>query len=252
VSLRFALLGSGSKGNATLIQSGATTLMIDCGFSLAETERRLARLAVRPAALTAILVTHEHGDHADGVMRLARRHGIAVWCSVGTRRAANLAEAATFHADAAVVFGDLEVMPVTVPHDAYEPTQFVVSDGRHRVGVLTDLGHPTPHVLRAYAGLDALVLECNHDADALARGPYPQALKDRVGGRRGHLSNAQAAELVAGTDCSRLQHLVAAHLSETNNSPAAARAALAGALGCASDWIQVADQVQGLDWRALA
>lgn len=250
--LSFAMLGSGSRGNATLVRSGDSTLMIDCGFSATETARRLARLGVSPASIRAILVTHEHSDHVGGVMRFARRHGIAVWCTAGTRRAAQLQEAATFHADTPLVFGALEVLPVTVPHDAYEPTQFVISDGQRRVGVLTDLGHPSPHVLRAFASLDALVLECNHDADLLAAGPYPPALKQRVGGRLGHLSNDQAAELLAGTDTSRLRHIVAAHLSETNNTPAAARQALAGVLGCAPDWVQVASQTDGLDWREVA
>ncbi|HTJ96754.1 MAG TPA: MBL fold metallo-hydrolase, partial [Rhodocyclaceae bacterium] len=133
-----------------------------------------------------------------------------------------------------------------------EPVQFVFSDGQHRLGVLTDLGFSTPHVIDSLTGCEALVLECNHDADMLANGNYPASLKQRIGGRFGHLDNAAAAALLGQLDTSQLQHLIAAHLSEHNNTPLLAQQALADVLGCAADWIGVADQEAGFDWRTLA
>jgi phosphoribosyl 1,2-cyclic phosphodiesterase len=253
--MRFASLGSGSRGNATLIESGSTLLMVDCGFSCRETERRLARLGRTAEQLAAILVTHEHGDHIRGVSALAREYGLPVWLSAGTRlmlRDEDLPEIHCFDGQAGFCLGDLGIQPVTVPHDAREPCQFVFADGNHRFGLLTDTGRITSHIRASLDGCDALMLECNHDPAMLAGGPYSASLKARVGGPLGHLSNAQAAGLLESIDSSRLQHVVAAHLSEKNNAPELARAALASALGCAADWIGVAGQETGLSWRALA
>jgi len=250
-SLRFALLGSGSRGNGTVVSAGGTTVLIDCGFSAAETERRLARLGLAPRDLTAVLVTHEHSDHVGGVLRFCAKHQVPVRTSVGTRVAAGLNGATTLRAGERFAIGALEVEPVAVPHDAAEPLQFVVGDGARRVGVLTDLGHPAAAVVAGYAGCDALVLECNHDAALLAGGDYPGFLKSRVGGDRGHLSNAQAATLLAGLGAASLQHVIAAHLSAANNRPELAQEALAGALGCAPGWIGVAEQDAGLGWREV-
>jgi phosphoribosyl 1,2-cyclic phosphodiesterase len=136
-----------------------------------------------------------------------------------------------------------------VPHDAREPVQFVCSDGRWRLGVLTDLGVSTAHVETSLSGCDALVLECNHDVEMLANGDYPYPLKQRIAGKQGHLDNDTAAALLARLDNSRLKHLFAAHLSQHNNRPDLARAALAGALCCAPDWIGIADQHDGFGWR---
>ncbi|HET7922130.1 MAG TPA: MBL fold metallo-hydrolase [Gammaproteobacteria bacterium] len=252
--MRFASLGSGSRGNATLIEVQDTCVMVDCGFSLRETRARLTRLGIEPDRITAILVTHEHNDHASGVARFSKRFGIPVWCTAGT-----LAACAHFGLDSAQVFNPhevfaidgIEVTPVAVPHDAREPAQFIFSDGAQRIGVLTDTGHITPHITRMFGACDALLLECNHDARHLETGPYPASLKARVGGPLGHLSNAQAAGFLAASGPAHLRHLAAAHLSEQNNTPALARAALAGALGCEPDWIGVADQTTGLDWRGL-
>jgi phosphoribosyl 1,2-cyclic phosphodiesterase len=147
--------------------------------------------------------------------------------------------------------GGIEVAPYPVPHDAREPVQFVLGDGAARLGVLTDTGWPTPHIAQALSGVDALVLECNHDLDMLLNGPYPPRLKQRIAGRMGHLANAASADLVRAMDCSRLQHVIAAHLSEHNNTPALARAALAGALNCETEWIGVATQEEGFGWREI-
>lgn len=251
--MRFASLGSGSRGNATLVEHGSTSVLIDCGFSVAQTERRLARLGRCAGDLAAIVVTHEHGDHLRGVARLSRRHRLPVWATAGTAACMRGAVHGLFRVNALETFaiGDLEVQPFAVPHDAREPTQFIFGDGARRLGVLTDTGTVTAHIERMLSGCEALLLECNHDPELLAAGPYPPALQARVGGAHGHLSNGQAARLMARIDRSRLQHVVAAHLSERNNSPRHAREALAEVLGCSPAWIGVADQEAGLDWREL-
>lgn len=252
--MQFASLGSGSKGNATLVRQGDTCLMVDCGFSVTQTERRLARLGLEPADITAILVTHEHSDHLNGVPRLAARFNIPVFMTAGTASIAfgkGLENPNLLRLEESLVIGDLDILPVAVPHDAREPAQYVFSDGNHRFGVLTDVGRVTPHIVEVYDQLDGLLLEANHDHDLLFNGPYPPALKERVGGGLGHLSNAQSADLLGMVDTSRLQHLVAAHLSENNNTPRHAREALATALGCEPGWIGLAEQVGGLDWRDI-
>lgn len=253
--MRFASLGSGSEGNALLVQVGDTLLMLDCGFSLSETQVRLARLGVQPEQLSGILVTHEHSDHIGGVARLARRFDIPVWMTHGTWIAQQAAFAEVqvngINPHLAFGIGAVEVHPFLVPHDAREPVQYVFSDGRHRLGVLTDTGHITPHIRQALEGCHALVLECNHDEEMLRAGRYPPSLKQRVGGRYGHLNNRQAAELLAGLDGSRLRHIVAAHLSEHNNLPELAVAALSAVSQCAAERIAVATQAHGLDWLEL-
>lgn len=252
--MRFASLGSGSRGNATLVERGADCVLVDSGFPLKELELRLGRLGKQPGDLSAILVTHEHHDHVRGVTLLSRRHAIPVLASAGTASAAGLQELPGFRPISChqpFALRDLEVHPFPVPHDAREPTQFVLYDGARKLGLLTDIGSPTPHVQRMLGGCDALILECNHDADMLATGPYPESLKRRVAGWHGHLSNHQAAQLLATIDTSRLQHIVAAHLSERNNLPALAAAALANILSCTASWIAIAGQDTGLGWREL-
>jgi len=238
-----------------LVRSGDTTILIDCGFTLKETERRLARSGVRLNQLTAIVLTHEHGDHASGAMPLARRCKIPLWLTMGTARALAgnpLAGGKWHHFTGGERFsvGDLELHPFTVPHDANEPCQFVFSNGQHRLGLLTDAGHVTPHMVACLNGCDALVLECNHDRDMLANGDYPPSLKARVGGQQGHLDNDAAASLLASLETGRLQHIVAAHLSEKNNTPWLARSTLGAAVG-GEERVTVASQDGGLPWREL-
>jgi len=252
--VRFAALGSGSRGNGWLIESGTTVLLVDSGFPLRETRVRLARLGLDVEDLSAVVITHEHGDHIRGIGPLARSSGLPVWMTHGTRQALrddNLPGLRLFDSDTPFAIGDLEVLPFAVPHDAREPCQLTIGDGVHRLGLLTDLGSLTPHVERSLAGCDALVLEANHDTGMLRDGPYHEALKRRVGGDLGHLSNAQAAALLGRLDLGRLHHLIAAHLSETNNSQARVRASFAAVLGCADDEVSIADQENGLGWRDL-
>jgi phosphoribosyl 1,2-cyclic phosphodiesterase len=255
--VRFASIGSGSEGNGLVVEAGATRVMIDCGFGVRDTAARLARIGVAPDSLDAILVTHEHSDHVGGVPAFAARHGIPVWLTFGTltvvgARFAGMEGIYGFDSHDAFAIGELEIRPFPVPHDAREPVQFVVSDGAFRLGVLTDLGMSTPCVEQSLTGCDALVLETNHDLDLLAGSDYPYSLKQRIAGRFGHLHNEGAAALLAALDTSRLQHIVAAHLSQQNNTPDKARAALAATLSCAADWIGVAGQADGFAWRALA
>jgi phosphoribosyl 1,2-cyclic phosphodiesterase len=255
--MRFASLGSGSSGNALLIEVDRTRVLLDCGFGLGEIKTRLARVGLAPGDLDGILVTHEHEDHAGGVARLARRFGIPVYLTYGTlcamgRAGGTIPDTMLIDSHAPFEIGAIEVRPYPVPHDAREPAQFVFSDGSACLGVLTDAGDTTPHIAQMLSGLEALMIECNHDRGMLADGPYPPRLKERIGGRLGHLDNGAAADLVRSVDCGRLKHVIAAHLSQQNNTPELARAALAGALNCAAEWIGVATQEDGYGWREIS
>ncbi|MDN7178832.1 MBL fold metallo-hydrolase [Caballeronia sp. SEWSISQ10-4 2] len=257
--MRFASLGSGSEGNALLVESvsGTTTtrVLLDCGFSAKEVERRLARLDVRADEIDAILITHEHTDHIGGALTLARKWSIPLHMSWGTARAVGADEAPVdlhvLWGDESVVVGDLEVLPYTVPHDAREPLQYVFSDGVSRLGILTDVGVATTHITSVLSGCDALVLESNHDVGMLASSRYPASLKARIGGMHGHLNNDAAAGILAALDRSKLRHLVAAHLSQQNNLPELAQAALAAVLGGTAADVMVATQADGFDWLSL-
>ena len=257
--MRFCSLGSGSGGNATIVEAGqgdsARRLLIDCGFSLREFESRLARTGLSCDDLDAVFVTHEHGDHIGCAVALASRHHLPLWMSRGTWRAIGapeLPELLSFARDGhAITIGDLRVMPYTVAHDAQEPLQLRCSEGARHLGVLTDVGSITPHLLAHLQGCDALLLECNHDRDLLAASSYPASLKARIGGRLGHLSNDTAAHILAACRHDGMRHLVAAHLSAQNNTPALARAALAHAWGRPLDEIVVADPLCGFGWLSL-
>lgn len=254
--MRFASLGSGSEGNALLVATGQTQVLMDCGFGLRDAVFRMERLGISPEQLSGIVVTHEHGDHIGGVARLARKYNLPVWLTHGTLRSQLEAFAGVerlYEIDSQGTFavGGIEITPYPVPHDAAEPVQYVFSDGAWRLGVLTDAGCSTAHIEQTLSGCHALVLECNHDSDMLMNGDYPYMLKQRVGGRFGHLNNRDAAGILARLDASRLQHLVAAHLSRKNNTAALAVRALSCALNCETSWVGVATQEEGFAWREL-
>ena len=254
--MRFASLGSGSEGNALLISatsgSTATTVMLDCGFGLREAESRLSHLQIDPKQLSGIIVTHEHQDHVGGVFRLARRHKIPVWLTHGSLEAVREeAVGVTVHIcrdSEPFAIGDLEIQPYTVPHDAREPVQYTATDGVCKLGVLTDAGHATPHLINALSACDSLVLEFNHDTDMLAQSVYPTWLKARIGGQLGHLSNQQSAEILQSLDRSRLKRVIAAHLSQKNNSPEKVWSAIDEVRRSSEIEVVIADQAAGFAW----
>ena len=253
MALRFTSLGSGSSGNGLVVESGATRVMMDCGFTLGDTKARLERAGLTPSQVSGIVVTHEHDDHMGGVARFALRYAIPVYLTRGCAQwlpvdfPAVLVRLIDSHSPFAI--DGVAVEPFPVPHDAREPVQYVFSDGDARLGVVTDLGTVTQHVVEKLSGCEALVIECNHDLDMLMEGPYPVSLKHRVAGRFGHLCNSDAGMLVAALDRSRLRHLIAAHLSQQNNKPDLAVKALANAAGCEPEWVGVATQGDGFGWR---
>lgn len=222
--MRFAILGSGSAGNATLVQHNDSVVLIDCGLSARQVEKRSAAIGFDIAAIDALLITHEHDDHVAGAATLAKRAGASVFASAGTQIAARdrlsgISQIETLSPGQALSIGELSIAPIIVPHDAREPCQFVLEGGGRKLGVLTDVGQVTPHLEHHYSALDGLILEFNHDPDLLATSAYPASLKQRIGGDYGHLSNRQAEGLLRSLDLSALQFFVAAHLSEKTNSP---------------------------------
>ncbi len=257
--LRFRSLGSGSTGNATVVEAsnGLRTkrLLIDCGLGLRQLDQRLARAGLAARDIDAIFITHEHGDHIGCAQAWALRQRIPVWMSSGTFSAIGSPDFDGLWCpavDGAVIdLGEMWVSPFTVPHDAREPLQLHCSDGAVRLGVLTDLGHATAHVLEQLSGCDALLLECNHAPELLAASSYPPFLKQRVGGNYGHLSNASAAAIARAVCHPRLKTVVAAHLSLQNNRPHLASDALAEALGWDAARVGIADAVHGTDWIGL-
>ena len=254
--IRFKSLGSGSTGNATVIQARSETklthLLVDCGLGIRQLEKRLGQAGMLAEQVDAIFVTHEHSDHIGCARRLAVRERIPVWMSHGTYTALGEPDFDGLLRIArdgeAIDIGALQVRPFTVPHDAREPLQLTCTDGATRLGVLTDLGHASSHVLQHVGGCATLMLECNHDAQMLATSTYPAFLKRRVGGAYGHLANTAAAQIAQALLASGLKQVVAAHLSEQNNRPELARQALASALGCAEADVHVADAVTGSGW----
>lgn len=254
--LRFRSLGSGSAGNGTIIQARCGTqithLLVDCGFGIRELDKRLYGAGMLADQVDAIFITHEHGDHIGCARQVALRERIPVWMSPGTYDAIGRPDFAGLLRLACdgqeFDLGAMRVTPFTVPHDAREPLQLTCTDGDARLGVLTDLGHVTAHVQQHLTGCGTLVLECNHDEAMLAASAYPPFLKRRVGGGWGHLANSASAALAAALAAGGLKQVLAAHLSEQNNTPALAREALAGALGWTPEEIHVATAAAGSAW----
>ena len=260
--LRFKSLGSGSSGNATLVEarSGAhtTRLLIDCGLRLRDLEARLVEAGTSAQAMDAIFITHEHGDHIGCARSLITRYATPLWMSQGTWFAiANDAWMPHQHRlnvardDDKIDIGCLQISPFTVPHDAREPLQLRCTDGNRHLGVVTDLGHVSSHVVNALHGCHSLLLEANHDPDLLQASAYPSFLKQRVAGPWGHLANEAAADLLTRVKHAHLNQVIAAHLSERNNSPELARASLSRALGCTPLDIDVAHPETGSDWMQV-
>jgi phosphoribosyl 1,2-cyclic phosphodiesterase len=252
--LRLAVLGSGSGGNAVVIESAGRRILLDAGFSCRELETRLKAVGISPSSLQALILTHEHIDHSRGAGRLAKRHKLPVYATAGTlegiRLPAGTPTVVLRSGEPCEAAGFL-VEPFTLPHDAREPVGFMVQDGAgRRVGLAADLGSRTQLAWARLGELDALLLETNHDLDMLRNGPYPWSLKQRVAGRHGHLSNREAAEGLAELLCDRLRQVVLYHLSRTNNLPALAAAAIGEVLDRERSGarLTLCDQFQPTPW----
>ena len=253
--MRLVSLGSGSKGNATLVESNNACLLVDCGLSVRELKRRMGEVNRQPEDLSGILLTHEHSDHRRGVLAVARKYSVSVYMTAGTAAAmkGELSETEAIEivcGDNTLPIEDIGVTPVAVPHDAREPVQYLFASRGVTLGVLTDLGSITPHVLASYGRCDGLLLEANHDSAMLAEGPYPASLKRRIAGDWGHLSNGQTAALLEALDCSRLQGIVIGHISETNNAQARVEAQLDPYVA-GIPAVHYASQEQVTDWLTL-
>lgn len=260
MTLRFKSLGSGSAGNGTLVQSQRASgrsqnLLVDCGFTQSHLKRRLALAGLETSDLSGIFVTHEHSDHVGCAVALALKESIPLWISEGSYRAIGSPDLGKLlqltHDNDVIEWEDLQILPFTVPHDAREPLQLRCSDGQHALGILTDLGHITPHIEQALQHCNALLLECNHDARLLAASSYPPMLKRRISGRLGHLENSLAGAFVRTIQHDRLRVVVAAHLSERNNQPQLAAQCLADSLGTHPKDIVVANAAEGCPWLSV-
>ncbi|WP_227592998.1 MBL fold metallo-hydrolase [Kangiella spongicola] len=252
--IKVASLGSGSKGNSTLISSKEATVMVDCGFTLKETLKRLERLEVAPNELDALLVTHEHQDHISGIGPLSRKFDIPVWSTRGSLLSGKCGKLERF----SIIEGfrefqiaDLKVVPISVPHDAREPCQYMFEVAGKRLAILTDLGSYTPEIIATLSTCDGLLLECNHDEEMLWQGPYPRSLKQRVGGPLGHMSNRQAIELLKSVMSDRLKLLIASHISEQNNCPDLVQTSVAESIGWSKEEVIIAQQNEGFGWFTL-
>ena len=249
--LRLASLGSGSKGNATLVASQDTVVLIDCGFGVREMMARLPRLGLEVTDIDAVLVTHEHSDHIAGVSAVAKAASAPIYATHGTRQSGKLDSARSvveIESDSRFAVGDIEVSAVTVPHDARQPVQYRFFHNGVAVGVLTDLGCVSAHVQKAFSGCDMLLLEFNHDLDMLRRGPYPATLKRRVAGDYGHLNNDQAITMLTSMTSGTPNIVVAGHISEQNNSLEAVSERLGVWSKASQTQVIYATQSQGFDW----
>lgn len=229
-AVNVTVLGSGSGGNATVVEADGVRVLIDAGFSGRDLERRLEAVGIAPAGLAAIVITHDHGDHTRGMGVLARRFRVPLHLTMLTRAACGqlLTGAETVHiygSDTAFRIGTLEIQPFLTVHDAADPVAIAVQHvpSGARMGVATDLGRPTATVRAALAGCHLLVLEANHDDAMLWNGPYPWSVKQRIASSHGHLSNRAAAELARELHHPALGAVILAHLSEHCNDHGLAR-----------------------------
>jgi phosphoribosyl 1,2-cyclic phosphodiesterase len=246
-TLTVCMLASGSKGNAIYVSDGATSILIDAGLSGIEIERRLLSKGLSPGDLDAILVSHEHADHIQGVGVLSRRFRLPVYINRKTQQAAathlgNVYELKPFACGATFQIENLAIHPFSISHDAKDPAGFTVSYNGKKIGIATDLGMATSMVKTHLQSCALLILEANHDADMLTKGPYPWPLKQRINSRVGHLSNQAAKHLLNEVQHDRLIHVVLAHLSEINNTPQKALSEVSQAITRCRAQIDVAMQ----------
>ena len=252
--MRVSILASGSGGNACVVESGKTRILVDAGLSAKEIEKRLATRGIEANSIRAIFVTHEHGDHSVGALTFAARFGCSLFATAGTAAALGL-EGNLFSPFVRMescregTIGDIGFRPLGTPHDSNESVAYAFELGDARVVIASDLGHVQREFLDFLRGATTLLLEFNHDEDMLRDGPYTWPLKQRIAGAWGHLSNRQSAEAVSRTAGDRLKRVVATHLSRSNNTPALALAALGSALEVAESGATygAADQFDGFE-----
>ncbi len=261
--LRFKNLGSGSAGNATLVQAqsgqSTTQVLIDCGLSMAQLSARLELIDLELSDVDALFITHEHSDHVGHARQFGLRTGKPIWCSQGTQLASqtidwglNSDQLCCARDGETIEVGELQLTPFTVPHDAREPLQVCMSDGNVKLGLVTDLGHASAHVLQSLRQCQALILEANHDQDMLRLSKYPSFLKSRISGPLGHLSNQASAHLLQSVMHDQLKTVVAAHLSEKNNTPELVGLAFGAVLNCPAHEVIIAHQDHGTDWWVVS
>ena len=243
MAVSVSLLASGSRANCALVASSTTRILVDAGLSCRETFKRLRALGERPEQLSAILITHEHSDHINGLPVLARKLRIPVYMTAPTRSAWHRLLRAqrielkgekkeeTFEAGRTLHIGDIAVQSFTIPHDAVDPVGFTFVAEGVKLGLVTDLGYVPGSVRQHVRGCDLLMIESNHDLEMLRGGPYPWSVKQRVMSRVGHLSNTALADFFSGEYDGSAAVVVLAHLSEQNNHPELARASAEKALG---------------------
>ncbi|MCE5326008.1 MAG: MBL fold metallo-hydrolase [Planctomycetaceae bacterium] len=219
-------LQSGSNGNCIYVEAGGVRLLFDAGISMRQARVRLAALGLSAEGAAALLISHDHSDHVRSAGVYQRALHLPLHATAGTLAAARermplgqLEDVRHFLPGAAVRIGDVEVRTIPTPHDGCEGVAFIVDDGRHRLGILTDLGHVFAGLAEAVAGCDAVLLESNYDEQMLDGGPYPAFLKARIRGAGGHISNSESAELLAAAAGGRLRWACLAHLSHENNTP---------------------------------
>ena len=246
-NLELCMLASGSKGNAIYVSSGSTSILIDAGLSGIEIERRLNSKGLHPEGLDAILVTHEHTDHIQGVGVLSRRFNLPVYMSSKTEKAAlsqlgNVRVVNYFECGLPFMIKDLGIHPFSISHDAEDPSGFTINQNGTKIGIATDLGIATSMVKEHLKGCSLLVLEANHDEDMLINGPYPWPIKQRIKSRAGHLSNEASKNLLKELQHDRLKYVMLAHLSQTNNTPEKALNEMGQAITRCNAQLDVASQ----------
>ncbi|MAD57682.1 MAG: MBL fold metallo-hydrolase [Porticoccus sp.] len=251
--MRFSSIGSGSKGNSTLVEYDSVIILVDCGFSVKEAEKRLNFIGIHPSAINCILVTHEHSDHIRGVSSLAKKYNIPVMATPGTSKSLKNTsdlDLTYIETDTNFCIKSLRITPVTVPHDAREPVQFIIKGGPLTLGILTDTGTITQHIIEHYQQCDGLLIESNHDENMLTKGIYPESLKERVGGDWGHLNNKQTLYFLKNIKLELLQELVIGHISENNNSISLVKETISEITNQVSS-ISYATQNEGFNWKEL-
>ena len=249
--MSLTVLASGSGGNSSVLASSRTRILVDCGLSCRETLRRIASTGDDPLQISAIVISHEHSDHINGLWVLARKLDIPVYMTAATyaewqywardretRTRPELQKLEVFHPGKAFTVGDITINPFTIPHDAVDPCGFTFKVDGVKIAIATDLGYMPASVVNHLRGCDVLMIESNHDLEMLRSGPYPWQVKQRVMSRTGHLSNAALAQFFASDYDGSAAFLILAHLSEANNHPDLARSAAEQALALRQDLLR--------------